>query len=175
MLLHKTGRMTGFFRPPLDQGHIGNHRTKNWESWSHADGADHATLDMQWVARDLMDTCSTCHFPVNFTWLGYMVIISFYQPTLPTPTKDRNTHPKWGIIGLKGFSLLWSRLSRGLEDVISRDEAGWSPICYAALRGDPAVWPETGWFIPPFTSISTCNSVVDLTQYILLGVRYDAD
>lgn len=25
----KTGRMTGFFRPPLDQGHIGNHRTQN--------------------------------------------------------------------------------------------------------------------------------------------------
>lgn len=27
----------------------------------------------------------------------------------------------------------------GFEDVISRDEAGWSPICYAALRGDPAI------------------------------------
>lgn len=93
--------MTGFFRPPLDQGHIGNHRTKNWESWSHADGADHATLDMQWVARDLMDTCSTCHFPVNFTWLWYMVIISFYHPHCPHPLKIGTRIPNGESLVLK--------------------------------------------------------------------------
>eukprot|EP00435_Cladocopium_sp_Y103_P064725 s980_g26.t1 len=27
----------------------------------------------------------------------------------------------------------------GFEEVTSRDEAGWSPMCYAALRGDPAI------------------------------------
>ena len=67
----------------------------------------------------------------------------FLSPHISHSHKDQNTHPKWGI-DLKDFSLPWSGLSRGLKDVTSRDEAGWSPICYAALRGDPAVWPETG-------------------------------